>query len=476
MCRAAGWSASRRRILCSFQRLTTRLFSVHRDEIVVVMLSAVFFFCVLTALMVLRPARDALGMQRGIEAVRWLFMGTALATLLFNPVFGWLVSRYRRFHFIAATYVFFASSLVAFHLLLVQAPQAIGAASGQIFYVWFSVFNLFATMLFSALMVDRFTLEQSKRLFPLIAVGGTLGAIFGPWMASVLALRLGTPALLLISAAFLMLALAAAWAVSRRRQPTSGAAPGVSTRAVADAQADAVIGGSAWQGLKAVFRSPYLAGVAAYVIVITIMATLLYFTRLQMVAALGEDTDMRTTIFARIDMITQVATLLLHALIAGRLMKRFGVPFTLVLLPLTVALGFVGLAIVGSLAALIVFEAVFRAVQRALTRPARETLYTVVSREDKYKSKAFIDTFGYRGGDVLGAQLEGVLGRLALGLGGLVSVAVPLALVWALLALWLGRTQQRYGAEPLLDVPSEKNAMRAGNPGNPRGAHDDEPT
>jgi len=418
------------------------LFNVRRDEVVPVLLAAFFFFCVLTALMVLRPARDALGMQRGIEAVRWLFVGTALVTLLVNPVFGWLVSRFRRLRFIAITYVFFALSLVGFHLLLAFAPEAVGVASGQVFYVWFSVFNLFATMLFWALMADRFSLDQGKRFFALIAVGGTMGAIFGPWLASVLARPLGTPALLLVSAAFLLLALCAAWVVARTQSANAGHAAGA-RHAASPSHEPGVIGGSAWQGLKAVFRSRYLMGIAAYVIAMTIMATLLYFTRLQMVAALGDDTDMRTALFARIDLVTQALTLLLQAFIAGRVMQRFGVSLTLALLPLTAALGFIGLAAVGTLAALIVFEAAFRAIQRALTRPARETLYTVVSREDKYKSKAFIDTFGYRGGDVIGAQIEGLLARLGMGLAGLVSVAVPLALAWAALGWWLGRAQQR---------------------------------
>lgn len=413
--------------------------NVRRDEIVPVGLSILFFFCVLTALMVLRPARDALGMQRGIDTVRWLFVGTALVTLLVNPVFGWLVSRFRRMRFIAATYLFFAASLIGFFLLLVMAPQAVGVASGQVFYVWFSVFNLFATMLFWALMADRFSLDQSKRFFALIAVGGTLGAIFGPWLASVLARPLGTAALLPVSAGFLVLGLYAAWLITR------GA-----THSPAPAE-PAIIGGSAWQGFKSVFRSSYLLGIAGYVVLMTIMATLLYFTRLQMVAALGDDTDLRTTLFARIDFYTQLTTLILQTLITGRVMKRLGVSITLMLLPITVALGFIGLAIVGTLAALIAFEAAFRAVQRALTRPARETLYTVVGREDKYKSKAFIDAFVYRGGDVAGAQLEGVISRLATGLGGLASVAVPLAAVWAMLGLWLGRAQQRRSTSCLHD-------------------------
>ena len=411
-----------------------RFTNVRREEVGPTLVAGLFFFCVLTALMVIRPAREALGMQRGIEALRWLFVGTVVVTLLVNPVFGWLVSRFRRLVFINATYLFFAAGLVAFYLLLVLTPETIGQLTGQIFYVWFSVFNLFATMLFWALMADRFTLEQSKRLFGAIAVGGTLGAIFGPWLASQLAKPFGTPVLLLVAAGFLLLALAAAWWITRLRPEVaqSGAAR----------EEHAVIGGSAWQGLRSVARSPYLLAICGYVLILAVMVTFLYFTRLQMVAALGTDVDMRTTMFANIDLITQVTTLVLQLIVTGHLMKRLGVPMTLALLPLTAVLGFVGLAIVGSLAALIGFEAAFRAVQRGVMRPARETLFTVVPRADRYKAKAFIDTFVYRTGDLVGAQTEGLLGRLGMGLGALASVALPLAAAWMVLGLWLGRAQR----------------------------------
>jgi len=382
--------------------------------------------------MVVRPAREALGMQRGIEAIRWLFLGTVLVTLAVNPLFGWLVARFRRIVFVSATYLFFAAGLLAFHALLVLAPASIGAHSGQAFYVWFSVFNLFAVMLFWALMADRFTLEQAKRLFGAIAVGGTLGAIFGPWLASQLARPLGTPALLLVAAGFLVLALGAAQWLARLR-PGGGHAPAE----------DALIGGSAWEGLQSVVRSPYLLGICAYVLILAVMATFLYFTRLQMVAALGTNLDMRTAVFARIDLVTQVATLVLQALVTGHLMKRLGVSVALALLPLTAALGFLGLAIAGSLAALVALEATFRAVQRGIMRPSRETLFTVVPRAERYKAKAFIDTFVYRAGDVVGAQTEGLLGRLGMGLAALASVAVPLAAAWLALGLWLGRAQSR---------------------------------
>lgn len=420
-----------------------RFVNVRRDEVAPILAAALFFFCVLTALMVLRPAREALGMQRGIEAIRWLFIGTAVVTLLVNPVFGWLVSRFRRLVFITATYLFFAVSLLVFYGLLVLSPQAVGETSGMVFYVWFSVFNLFSTMVFWGLMADRFSLEQSKRLFGVVAVGGTLGAIFGPWLASLLAQPLGTPSLLLVAVAFLCMAVGAAWLVARlqpeRGQPTARddeeAPPAVDERAV--------IGGSAWEGFRAAVSSPYMLGISAYVLILAVIATFIYFTRLQMVAEMGDDMDMRTTVFAQIDLVTQIATLALQAVVAGHLMKRLGVPVALALLPVIVALGFVGLAIVGSLAVLVIFDAVFRAVQRAIMRPARETLFTVVSRADKYKSKAFIDTFVYRGGDVVGAQTEGLLGRFGMGLAALASVAVPLALVWAALGVWLGRAQAR---------------------------------
>jgi ATP:ADP antiporter, AAA family len=430
-----------------------RLTNVRREEVAPVLAAGFFFFCILTALMVLRPARDALGMQRGMDAIRWLFIGTAIVTLAVNPVFGLLVSRFRRLTFITATYVFFAASLLVFYGLLTLAPHAVGVTSGQVFYVWFSVFNLFVTMVFWALMVDRFSLEQSKRLFGVIAVGGTTGAIFGPWLTTQLAQPLGTANLLLVSVAFLGLAVGAAWLVAYLQPERATPAAAADPEAPPAVDERAVIGGSAWEGFRAALRSPYLLGISAYVLILAIMATLLYFTRLQMVAALGDDLDLRTTVFARIDFITQVTTLVLQLIVAGHLMKRVGVHVALALLPITVALGFVGLAMVGSLAALIVFEAAFRAVQRAIMRPARETLYTVVSREDKYKAKAFIDTFVYRGGDVVGAWTEGLLGRLGMALAALATVAVPLAVVWAALGIWLGRVQRTAAAAAKAERP-----------------------
>jgi AAA family ATP:ADP antiporter len=435
-----------------------RFLNVRRDEVAPLLVSAFYFCCVLTAIGVIRPARDAIGMRGGLDSIRWLFIGTALVTLAVNPMFGWLVSRFRRMVFIAATYLFFAASLFGFYLLIEMAPGAVGEVSGRVFYVWYSVFNLFATMVFWALMADRFTLEQSKRLFGAIAVGGTIGAIVGPWLASMLARPLGAPALLLVSASILCLAVVAAYLVTRL-QPEAKAGEQASSSIDR-----AVIGGSAWQGIRGVLQSRYLSAISLYVLLLTVFATFIYFTRLQMVAALGQDTDMRATVLAQIDLITQVSTLVVQLVVTGHLMKRFGVAVALVLLPVVASLGFVGLAAASSFAVLIVFDACFRAIQRAITRPARETLFTVVSREDKYKSKAVTDTFVYRGGDLLGAWTEGWLGQLGLGLVGLVAAAVPLAAVWAMLGLWLGHRQESMLAADHASEPADAPARPLTSP------------
>ena len=294
-----------------------------------------------------------------------------------------------------------------------------------------------------ALLADRFSLEQSKRFFSVISAGGTLGAIFGPWLSSMLAKPYGTAVLLLIAAAFLILGVVVAWGLTHSLSDQKNAPADHSVKA----DEKAVIGGNAWGGLGAVMRSRYLLGIAVYIVILAIILTFIYFTRLQMVAALGQDLDMRTGVFAQLDMITQITTLVLQLSITGWLMKRFGVSVTMALLPLTVLLGFIGLAIVGSLTMIVILDATSKAVQRAIMRPARETLFTVLSREDKYKAKAFIDTFVYRGGDVIGAQVEGALKSLGLGLAALTSLVIPMSIGWTVLGVWLGRKQIAKAAE-----------------------------
>jgi len=417
------------------------VFDVRRDERAPLLTAACGFFFVLTALMLLRPVRDAIGLAGGMESVRGLFMATALVTLALNPVFGLLVGRVRHTQAIVTTYGFFALTLLGFWALMTSGSAAVGERSGQAFYVWFSVINVFGTMAFWALVADRFTHEQGVRLFALVAMGGTLGAMFGPWLTSRLAHPLGASGLLPVSAAFLALGMLCVWRLARTPAcgPTHGGAD-----APPPVEA-APLGGGAWDGARAVMRSSYLAGIAGYVLLMAVMATLVYLTRLHLVADVAEGPDAMAVMLANIDLWTQIVFLVLQCAMATRLGHRVRTQHALVALPVATAIGFAGLAAHGGIAILFLLEAANRAVQRGVARPARELLFMRVARDHKYKAKAFIDTFVYRMGDVLGAQIEALVGRSAPWPGGLLIVALPLAAVWTLWAVWLGR---RYRAGP----------------------------
>jgi AAA family ATP:ADP antiporter len=418
-----------------------RILNVRRGEVAPLLVSAFYFFCVLTAIGVMRPARDAIGMRGGLDSIRWLFIGTAVVTLAVNPMFGLLVSRFRRMVFIAVTYLFFAASLVGFYLLIEMAPDAVGNVSGRVFYVWYSVFNLFSTMVFWALMADRFSLEQSRRLFGAIAVGGTIGAIVGPRSPACSHVRSARPRFCSSRHRSCASGWLAAWLVTRLQPAVN--AEGARCGCLARSRSH---------------RRQRLAGDrsrAAIALPVGHLAVrvaddggcdvhLLHAPADGGCARAGHDTRGHragTDRHHHSDRHARAA-----ASCHGHLIKRFGVAVALIVLPVVASLGFIGLAIVSSFATLIVFDAFFRAIQRAITRPARETLFTVVSREDKYKSKAVTDTFVYRGGDLLGAWTEGWLGQLGLGLIGLAGRSCRSPLV-GLLGVWLGRRQDSMRAD-----------------------------
>lgn len=431
------------------RRLAPRLravLGIERGEVRPVATAAVLFFCILSAFTVLRPVRDALGLDLGLEGLRSLFFATALVSLLINPVFGWLVSRLGRAALVLAAFAFLIVSLIGFWLFFTLMPSQAAPIASQVFYVWHGSFSLFATMLFWALVSDRFDAEQGLRLFGPISVGGTLGAMVGPWLTSFLAQELGAPQLLLLAAAFLALALPAALGLASPSSPSARNAP-ASPHSTAPLDG-APVGGSAWAGAGALFRSPYLGGVAAYVLMTALLGALIYFTRLEMVSEAAAGLDARASMLGGIDLWTQACVLVVQLTLTGRLVMRLGLGATLAILPLTTALGFLGLAVFGSIAALIFLEASNSAVQRGVARPAREALFTVIGRQDKYKTRAFIDTFVFSSGAGGGAEMEGFLGRLGLGASLAAGIVFPLCLGWIAISLWLGHAYRRQAFEP----------------------------
>ncbi len=413
-------------------KLLDRLVQVRRDEIAAMLWSFAYFFCLLCGYYILRPVRDEMGIQGGVENLARMFTFTFLAMLAAVPLFGWISSRFPRRRLLPAVYLFFVSNLLIFYVLL-EFHVAM-AYTAQAFFVWVSVFNLFVVSVFWSLMADLFRNEQARRLYGFISAGGTLGALTGPSITALLAADIGPANLLPISACLLLMATLCiyrlgAWATGNRRSA-----------------AGEPLGGSIFAGITLALKSPYLMGIALYVILGTVLGTFLYFQQAYIVADQISSSGERTALFAKIDLAVNALTLVCQLFVVNRLVGRFGVGVALMLLPVVAIAGFVLIGFFPTLAVLIAFQVLRRAGEYAISRPAREMLFTVLSREEKYKSKNFIDTVVFRGGDALSGWLFEGLRMVGLGFSGVAFAAVPIAMVWAGTGWMLGRSQEEMRA------------------------------
>ncbi len=430
-------------------RLIRRLVDVRQGEGAALLWSCGYIFLILTAYYILRPIRDEMGLAGGVENLAWLFTGTLIGTLLLHPVYASLVARLPRRRFVPLTYRFFIVNLIAFFLLLRATDAAQSIWIGRFFFVWLSVFNLFVISVFWSFMTDIYRPGQSKRLFGVVAVGGTLGALLGSTITTALAGALGPVNLLLVSALFLELAVRASRALERHEPKLAQIAQnddedsGREIRPHTELGVQA-IGGGVLEGIRHVFRSPYLLGIAGLMLMFTVAATFLYFQRIDVVARVfADDPAGRVRLFGAMDMATNALTLATQIFLTGRLLRWFGVGFGLAFLPFISLIGFGALTAAPVLGVIVVFEVLRRAGNFALARPAREVLYTVLARSDKYKAKNFNDTFVYRLGDQVGSWSYTAMTWLGLGLSGLAFSMVPLSAAWLLLALWLGRAYRK---------------------------------
>ena len=413
-----------------------KIVAVEEHEVRPMLLAALYYFLLLAAYFVIRPIRDDMGIAGGVRNLSWLFLGTLLGMLLVHPLFTALVSRLPRRLFIPISYTFFAVNLVVFWLLFQTISEDAGIWTGRVFFVWTSVFNLFVVSIYWSLMADLFRPAQAKRLFGFIAVGGTVGAVVGSSVTAFLANRVGPTNLLLVSAAILGLAMLAARklmsTVTRSRIDDDPLRPPT-------AQIEQPVGGGVFDGVRTVFASNYLLGIVTYMLLYTITATFLYFQQAEIVEVSFADRAARTVFFARIDLAVNILTALTQIFLTGRIVRRIGVALSLATLPLVCILGFAALGVTPTLIAIAIFQVLRRSSNYAIARPCREMLYTVLPRSAKYKAKNFIDTFVYRFGDQVGAWSYTGLGALGLGAAAISLVAAPLAAVWLVIGLWLGR-------------------------------------
>jgi AAA family ATP:ADP antiporter len=311
------------------------------------------------------------------------------------------------------------------------APSAVAGA----FFIWVSVYNLFVVSLFWSFMVDVFDDRQAKRLFGFIAAGGSAGALVGPALAVLLVTMVGTATLLLLSAAFLIATLVCFACIDRwTRHAGTAQQPRPSPQAA--------VGGAAWAGIKTVAASPYLLGICLYIVLTSLLATLVYFEQARVVGTSLPSSEQRTALFATLDLAVNVLALLLQVFATAPLLRRFGVAIALVLLPAVTLLGFGFYGVFPVLLAIAVFQIIRRAAEYAIARPAREMLFVAVAREQKYKSKNFIDTVVYRGGDAFSGWVTAALGSAGFAGAKLALVAMPAAAIWMLASWLLGRRQQ----------------------------------
>jgi len=395
-----------------------------------------YFFLLLTGYFMLRPIRGAIA-AADAHNLQWLYTATFISMLVLVPLFGYLVSHFKRRYFLPGIYLFFISNLLVFAWLFKDGMPDIWVQRS--YYVWLSVFNLFVVSIFWSFMADVFRAEQARRLFGTIAAGGSLGAVFGPMFTSAVAASIGNGGLMLAGAGLLLLAtMAAVWlgrhAGSRERS----------------ARAESIIGGSIWEGAVKVFSSKYLIFICLLMLAHNLTATFLYNGLAVLVSEqIPAEGTARTIFFSDLNLIVNLIAFVLQFVLTSRIISWLGMPRTMVLMPMLLAAGMV---VLGSSLTLVLFASVQvaqRSMNYGLIGPIKEMLFTVVDRATKYKSKNFIDTVVYRGSDVTASWIFKGLTVLGLSLSQIAFLFVPLMAVWMVISWNVGKMYTQLARERL---------------------------
>ena len=410
-----------------------------RSELRIVIWAAAWFFFVLLSYSIVRPVRETMGAIGGTKQLQGLMLVSFAVMVVAVPIYSILVNRLPRRWLVRVVFHFFCVSLLCFSGSLTWGNDPIRIWSARTFFVWVNVFGLFATSVFWSVLADLFSSEQGKRLFGQIAAGGTIGAIAGSLLTSQIATRFSTATLLLLPIVSLQAGLWCAWRLEKRvasDQHFSLTDRGTPTN-------DAPPTGGLWQGVTQVLSSTYLASICVFLFFVQAAGTQLYFQQAEIVGATIADDQVKTQVFAYIDFSTQILTLTAQLLVSRWILRRLGVSAALMVLPLIYLVSFSVLSFYGSLPVVASAVVLTRAAGYGITVPAREVLFTVVSREEKYKSKSFIDTVVLRGGDALSSQVFGSLRHVGgFSFATLNLWTVPMTMMWALAAYRLGRRQR----------------------------------
>lgn len=413
-----------------------RVFNVRDHEAPVVGAGLAMFFLLFAGYFMLRPIRETMGVAGGVDNLQWLFTGTFVATLAVLPLYGWIASKVSRRRIVPWVFGMVVASLLGYGAAMLAQPEDVWLA--RTFYIWVSVINLLMISLAWSVLADVMESHEAKRLFALIATGASLGGLVGPLMTTLLVKPLGHGGLMLLSA--LLIGASAATATWLHRWRDRHPLPAGVSSAEHRRQP---LGGNPFAGATAVFRSPYLAGIALFVLLLATVTTFLYFEQAKLVAERFTDKEEQTQVFGLIDTVVQTLAILSQLFITGRVAQKLGVGVLLVAVPVVVAAGFLWLALAPVFAVFVVVMVVRRAGEYAFVRPGREMLYTVVPAEQKYKAKNFIDTVVYRGGDALSGWVKRALDVLADHPAAAMFIGAGVAMAWAITGVALGRRQKQ---------------------------------
>ncbi len=413
------------------------VFGIEAPELRAVAWSFAYFFCLLSAYYTLRPMREAMAIVGGTRNIPWLFTGTFVVMLLATPVFGWVASRFPRKVFLPWVYYFFIANILLFYggFTVLAADEASLVWLSRAFFVWLSVFNLFVVSVFWSFMADIWSKEQGRRLFGVISAGGSTGAIAGPWLTSQVVESIGTKNLLLISAVLLAVAVACVfrlreWATQRHENDDG-----------TSFDSSLPIGGKALDGIRLVAKSPYLASIAGALLITNFLGGVVYMYMAELVDAAFSDTNEHTKVFAYMDTASNALAFVGQLLLVRYSVEKLGVGLTLAIYPLVSIIGFALLALHPVFAIMAGLQVLRRAIGFGFTKPTSDMLYSVVSPEERYKAKNFVETAIYRGSDLVATWTVRAISGI--GLSGVAVACVALAFGWIVLVLRIGREYLR---------------------------------
>lgn len=416
-------------------------FPENSAEARIVITGMALLFSVLFGYFSVRPVRETIGTILGRHATQDLWFFTAILAILIVPSYGWLVARVRRVVLLPAIYAFMAAAFIVAGMVFQSDPK--NAMLARIFYVGISVMNLLLVSVFWSFMLEMLSSDQAKRLFGLIAAGGTAGAFLGPMATRTIVLQVGNSGILYMGAGMFIVAVFLQWLLIAQ---WNKAGPAVAAQAGGQPQLATrgrALGGNPFAGFGLVMRSPYLIGIMLFIIGISAVNTFLYFEQLALVEKQFEAIARRTQVFADLDTTVQGLVIVTQLFLTGFIATRLGLMALLVTIPVVMIFGLSVFAVSGTFLVLAVAMVTRRWGEYALIRPGREMLFSKVDKESKYKAKNLLDVAVYRTADAGFAQLKKLVESLGLSGPGEAMFTAGLAALWAFNGWWLGRRYEQ---------------------------------